>query len=71
MLWYNHVVMRSIEWKSRKKTLENPESPQLFNDIGRILNGQKIIYITFAKSSFRIFDNMIFDSGKSGCIMIC
>ena len=30
----------------------------------------KIIYITIAKCSFTEFDNMIFDSGKSGCNML-
>ena len=29
----------------------------------------KIIGITIAKSSFIVFDNMVFDSGSSGCNM--
>ena len=36
---------------------------QLFDDIGRVFYGPKIIDITIAKSSFTVFDDMIFDRG--------
>ena len=29
-----------------------------------------LVYITIAKCSFTVFDNMIFDSGQSGCNMV-
>ena len=35
---------------------------QLFDDLGRAFYGPKIIYITIAKCSFTVFDNMIFDN---------
>ena len=37
---------------------------QLFDDLGRIFNGPKIIDITIAKSSFTVLYNMIFDKNK-------
>ena len=43
---------------------------QLFDDLGRVFNGPKIIYITIAKSSFTLLYNMIFDSCQSRCNML-
>ena len=34
---------------------------QFFDDLKRVYYGPKIIYIIIAKSSFTVFDNMIFE----------
>ena len=44
--------------------------PKLFDDLGRVFNGQKIIHITIAKGSFAVLYNMIFDCCESGCYML-
>ena len=43
---------------------------QLFDDLGKVFNGPKIINIAIAKSSFTVLYNMIFDSCKSRCNML-
>ena len=48
-------------WKSRKKILENSGNYAVatFRRPRKSFYGPKIIYITIAKSSFTVFDNMI------------
>ena len=51
------------------RTLKVTQS-QLFDDLGRVFDGPKIIDITIAKSSFTVLHNMIFDICKSRCNML-
>ena len=43
---------------------------QLFDDLGGVFNGPKIIDITIVESSFTVLYNMIFDSCQSRCNML-
>ena len=44
--------------------------PQLFDDLGGVFNGPKIIHITIAEGSFTVPNSMIFDCCESGCYML-
>ena len=58
--------------KVERRYLRTPKvtQSQLFDDLGRVFNGPKIIDITIAKSSFTVLNNMIFDSCQSRCNML-
>ena len=62
--------MKWLKRISRKKILENPEKYEVAIFLWRRKNfyGPKIIEITIAKSSYTVFDNMIFDSVRADVI---